>query len=68
MDLVKYFYLLHFCHSLLPFYIAPCTGCEKTAAQCFVQRLFPNNNNIFLFQPDLLGVFFQQLPLKEGGS
>ena len=26
-----------------------------------------NNNIIFLFQPDLLGVFLQQLPLKEGG-
>jgi hypothetical protein len=41
MDLVKYFYLLHFCHSLLPFYIAPCTGRKKAAAQGFVQRLFP---------------------------
>ena len=41
MDLVKYFYLLRFCHSLLPFYIAPCTGRKKAAAQCFVQRLFP---------------------------
>ena len=40
MDLVKYFYLLHFCHSLLPFYIAPCTGRKKAAAQCFVQQPF----------------------------
>jgi hypothetical protein len=39
MVLVKNIYLLHFCHSLLPFYIAPCTGRKKAAAQCFVQRL-----------------------------
>ena len=47
MDLVKYFYLLHFCHSLLPFYIAPCTGRKKAAAQCFVQRLFRQYRTIY---------------------
>ena len=41
MILVKYFYLLHFCHSLLPFYIGAPTGRKKAAAQYFVQRPFP---------------------------
>ena len=40
MDLVKDFYLLHFCHSLLPFYIGTPAGRKKAAAQCFVQRPF----------------------------
>ena len=39
MDLVKDFYLLHFCHSLLPFYIGAPTGRKKAAARYFVQRL-----------------------------
>ena len=41
MVLVKYFYLLQFCHSLLPFYIGAPTGRKKAAAQYFVQRPFP---------------------------
>ena len=40
MDLVKDFYLLHFCHSLLPFYIGAPTGRKKAAARYFVQRPF----------------------------
>ena len=40
MVLVKDFYLLHFCHSLLPFYIRAPTGRKKAAAQYFVQRPF----------------------------
>ena len=39
MVLVKDFYLLHFCHSLLPFYIGAPKGHKKAAAQYFVQRL-----------------------------
>ena len=40
MVLVKDFYLLHFRHSLLPFYIGAPEGRKQAAAQYFVQRPF----------------------------
>ena len=46
MVLVKDFYLLHFCHSLLPFYIGASAGRKKAAAQYFVQRPFLNMDDL----------------------
>ena len=68
MVLVKDFYLLHFCHSLLPFYIGAPTDAKRPLHSILCSGLSGNKNILFcLFQSDLLGVFFQQFPLKEGG-
>lgn len=67
MVLVKNFYLLHFRHSLLPLYIGAPTDAKRPLHSTLCSGLSRNNNIIFLFQPDLLCVLFQQFPLKEGG-
>ena len=67
MVLVKNFYLLHFQHSLLPLYIGAPTDAKRPLHSTLCSGLSRNNNIIFLFQPDLLCVLFQQFPLKEGG-
>ena len=64
MVLVKNFYLLHFRHSLLPLYIGAPTDAKRPLHSTLCSGLSRNNNIIFLFQPDLLCVLFQQFPLK----
>ena len=46
-----------------------CDFCVKQNTEASADApVFPNSTILFfLFQPDLLGVFLQQLPLKEGG-
>ena len=47
MDLVKDFYLLHFCHSLLPFYIGVSRRVQKGRCTVLCAAAFPANKTIY---------------------